>query len=104
MDEDHKMTRKWILESAAEDLSSRKLTADPDTPTLDADLVDIYEAEWRSFWDRAHPADLDAALQLTRATASAAADQRETRLPFAVDDALLGSASGELWAVRGSPD
>ena len=45
-----------------------------------------------------HPADLDDALCTSGAIASSGSG--ETRLPFAVDDALLQGASGELWAVR----
>ena len=44
-----------------------------------------------------HPADLDDALCTSAAMASS--DDSETRLPFAVDDALLQGAPGELWAV-----
>ena len=46
-----------------------------------------------------HPADLDDALCASGVIASSGGDG-ETRLPFAVDDALLQGASGELWAVR----
>ena len=45
-----------------------------------------------------HPADLDDALCASAAMASSGGG--ETRLPFAVDDALLHGAPGELWAVR----
>ena len=45
-----------------------------------------------------HPADLDDAFCTGNAIASN--DSNETRLPFAVDDALLQGARGELWAVR----
>ena len=45
-----------------------------------------------------HPADLDDALCMSAAIASSGEDG-ETRLPFAVDDALLQGASGRLWAV-----
>ena len=45
-----------------------------------------------------HPADLDDALSTSAATAQG--DGGETHLPFAVDDALLHGAPGELWAVR----
>jgi hypothetical protein len=45
-----------------------------------------------------HPASLDDALCTSAAMASSGG--RGTRLPFAVDDALLQSAPGELWAVR----
>ena len=48
-----------------------------------------------------HPADLDDALCTTGVIASGGA-HGETRLPFAVDDALLQGATGMLWAVRGS--
>ena len=46
-----------------------------------------------------HPADLDDALCTSGVIASSGGDG-ETRLPFAVDDALLRGAPGELWAVR----
>ena len=46
-----------------------------------------------------HPADLDDALCLSAIIASGASG--ETRLPFAVDDALLDGGSREQWAVRG---
>ena len=47
-----------------------------------------------------HPADLDDALCTSGAMASSGREG-ETRLPFAVDDALLqGAPPGELWAVR----
>ena len=45
-----------------------------------------------------HPADLDDALCMSAAIASSGEDG-ETRLAFAVDDALLQGASGRLWAV-----
>jgi len=45
-----------------------------------------------------HPADLDDAL--CTSASMAASGGGETRLPFAVDDALLHGAPGELWAVR----
>ena len=45
-----------------------------------------------------HPADLDDALCTSAIMPSSGSG--ETRLPFAVDDALLQGASGELWAVR----
>ena len=44
-----------------------------------------------------HPADLDDALCVGALVASG---DDETRLPFAVDDALLQGAPAELWAVR----
>ena len=44
-----------------------------------------------------HPADLDDALCMSVAMASSGGG--ETRLPFAVDDALLEGVPGELWAV-----
>ena len=48
-----------------------------------------------------HPADLDDALCTSGAMASSGREGDETRLPFAVDDALLqGAPPGELWAVR----
>ena len=48
-----------------------------------------------------HPADLDAAL-CVGALASRGEGGGETRLPFAVDDALLQrGGAGESWAVRG---
>ena len=48
-----------------------------------------------------HPADLDDALCTSGAMASSGREGDETRLPFAVDDALLqGAPLGELWAVR----
>ena len=46
-----------------------------------------------------HPADLDDALCTSGVVTSSGGDG-ETRLPFAVDDALLRGAPGELWAVR----
>ena len=46
-----------------------------------------------------HPADLDDAL-CTSAAMAASSGGGETRLPFAIDDALLQGAPGELWAVR----
>ena len=45
-----------------------------------------------------HPADLDDALCTSGAMSSGGG--AETRLPFAVEDALLQSALGEMWAVR----
>jgi hypothetical protein len=45
-----------------------------------------------------HPADLDDALCMSAAMASSGGDG-ETRLPFAVDGALLQGALGQLWAV-----
>ena len=45
-----------------------------------------------------HPATLDDALCTSGAMASSGGG--ETRLPFAVDDALLQDTTGELWAVR----
>ena len=45
-----------------------------------------------------HPADLDDAL-CVGALASSGSSDGETRLPFAVDDALLVGVSGQLWAV-----
>ena len=49
-----------------------------------------------------HPADLDDALCLGALT-SGGDGSSETRLPFAVDDALLRGAAGKLWAVRYMP-
>jgi acyl transferase domain-containing protein len=46
-----------------------------------------------------HPASLDDAL-CTSAAMPTSSDGGGTRLPFAVDDALLQGAPGELWAVR----
>ena len=46
-----------------------------------------------------HPADLDDALCTSAAMASSGGGA-ESRLPFAVDDAMLMGAPGELWAVR----
>ena len=47
-----------------------------------------------------HPADLDDAL-CTSGVMASSGREGETRLPFAVDDALLqGSDCGQLWAVR----
>ena len=46
-----------------------------------------------------HPADLDDALCAGGVMASSGGGG-ETRLPFAVDDALLQGAVGELRAVR----
>jgi len=48
-----------------------------------------------------HPADLDDALCVCALVSSGG--DGETRLPFAVDDALLQGALGVLWAVRPSP-
>ena len=45
-----------------------------------------------------HPADLDDAL--CTSGAMGLRSDGETRLPFAVDDALLQGTRGELWAVR----
>ena len=45
-----------------------------------------------------HPSDLDDALCASGAMVSSG--DGKTRLPFAVDDALLQGALGELWAVR----
>jgi hypothetical protein len=45
-----------------------------------------------------HPADLDDALCMSAAIAASGGDG-ETRLPFAVDVALLQGAPGQLWAV-----
>ena len=45
-----------------------------------------------------HPADLDDALCASAVVASSSGN--ETRLPFAVDDALLQGTLGKLWAVR----
>ena len=55
----------------------------------------------RSAWHgtQVHPADLDDAL-CAGAVASSGAGSGETRLPFAVDDALVVGSRGELWAVR----
>ena len=48
-----------------------------------------------------HPADLDDALCLDQLLSiGAGVDSGETKLPFAVDDARLQAATGELWAVR----
>ena len=48
-----------------------------------------------------HPADLDDALCLDQLLSiGAGVDSGETKLPFAVDDARLQAAAGELWAVR----
>jgi acyl transferase domain-containing protein len=49
-----------------------------------------------------HPADLDDALCLSALT-SGGGGSSETRLPFAVDHALLCGAAGKLWAVRCMP-
>ena len=46
-----------------------------------------------------HPADLDDAL-CTAALMRASGANGETRLPFALDEALLQGAPGMLWAVR----
>ena len=48
-----------------------------------------------------HPADLDDAL-CTSAVIPSSGGEGETRLPFAVDDAMLRGAMGKLWAVRRS--
>ena len=58
-----------------------------------------------------HPADLDDALCITALAVSSRDDSAtgvssgapETRVPFAVDDARLQGALGELWAVRCRP-
>ena len=49
-----------------------------------------------------HPADLDGALQLSMPTVLTwnGAGSVDTKLPFAVDQARLGSAVSEMWAVR----
>jgi hypothetical protein len=47
-----------------------------------------------------HPADLDDALRLSAVASSDG--RRETRLPFAVDSALLHGVTAKLWAVRRS--
>ena len=47
-----------------------------------------------------HPADLDDALCAGALASSGESDGGGTRLPFAVDDARLRGAPGELWAVR----
>ena len=49
-----------------------------------------------------HPADLDDAMCLGGFITSgdSSGDSSETRVPFAVDDAMLQGARGELWAVR----
>ena len=49
---------------------------------------------------RVHPADLDDALCVSALVPSRSEGGGETRLPFAVDAALLNGAPGELWAVR----
>ena len=46
-----------------------------------------------------HPADLDDALCTSGVMVSSGGGD-ETRLPFAVDDALLHATLGKLWAVR----
>ena len=46
-----------------------------------------------------HPADLDDAL-CTGGLLVSSGGGGETRLPFAVDEAVLQSAAGELWAVH----
>jgi acyl transferase domain-containing protein/NADPH:quinone reductase-like Zn-dependent oxidoreductase len=53
-----------------------------------------------------HPSDLDDALCTSAAIASSgdASGDGETRLPFAVDDALLQGTLGKLWAVRSRND
>ena len=48
-----------------------------------------------------HPADLDDAL-CSNAIASSRGGGGETRLPFAVDGAVLKGSDGEAWAVRGA--
>jgi acyl transferase domain-containing protein len=51
-----------------------------------------------------HPADLDGSLHASAVMDAVVGGGGETRLPFAVDDALLqNSASVELWAVRRLP-
>jgi len=47
-----------------------------------------------------HPADLDDALLCLSVLTSGGDGSSETRLPFAVDGALLRGAAGKLWAVR----
>ena len=56
------------------------------------------QTRWLRHGTQVHPADLDDAL-CTSALASSRGGN-ETRLPFAVDDALLSGVSGALWAVR----
>ena len=46
-----------------------------------------------------HPADLDDALCISAAVATSGGNG-ETRLPFAVDNALLQGSLSDLWAVR----
>ena len=48
---------------------------------------------------KVHPADLDDAL-CTSAAIDSSGRGNATRLPFAVDGALLQDAASELWAVR----
>merc|ERR1712185_396579 len=56
-------------------------------------------AQWQG--TRVHPADLDGALQWTSVLARVDGGGNETRLPFAVDEALLrGDAVRLLWTVR----
>ena len=50
-----------------------------------------------------HPADLDDALCVGALTSRGGGDGA-TRLPFAVDDALLQGGAGALWAVRRESD
>ena len=60
----------------------------------------IARLQWRDaqMGTQVHPADLDDALRLSVIASSES--RRETRLPFAVDSALLHSGPGSLWAVR----
>ena len=53
---------------------------------------------WAQEGTQVHPADLDDALCTSGALTSGGGG--ETRLPFAVDDALLQGVQSELWAVR----
>ena len=47
-----------------------------------------------------HPADLDDALCVGTLGAQGGEGEGGTRLPFAVDEALLQCTTGDLWAVR----
>mgnify|MGYP003311376603 CR=1 FL=1 len=64
-----------------------------------ADAASRLQARATHEGTQVHPADLDDALCAGALIASGTGGG-ETRLPFAVDDARLQGAPGELWAVR----
>jgi hypothetical protein len=57
------------------------------------------QTRWTWYGTDVHPADLDDAL-CVGALAARGRYSRDAPVPFAVDDARLQSARGELWAVR----